>query len=110
MDRHDVRVFELGEDLRFLEIGFQVLGRGDPLWVRHLDRHGAVELIVMSQIDSTEAALSKQPDHPIATDLSRITERERGGITPNGRRSREFVRFLILIHDETVIVVDAARV
>ena len=42
MDRHDVRVVEVGEDAGFGQVGFGVLGAGDALRVRHLDGHGAV--------------------------------------------------------------------
>ena len=64
---------EPGEDAGFVQIRFHILGASDSFRVRHLDRHGAVELVVVGEIDPSEAALSKQPDHPIATDLRRIS-------------------------------------
>ena len=77
VDGHDIRVLELREDLGFREIGFEIIRRRDPLDVRHLDGDGAVELVVVGEIDATETAFSEQPDHAIATDLGRVAAGKR---------------------------------
>ena len=51
VDRDDVGVVELGEDLGLGQVGLDVLGAGDPLGVGHLDRHRPVEVVVLGQVD-----------------------------------------------------------
>ena len=59
---------EPGEDAGLGQVGLDVLGAGDSLRVGHLDRHRAVEVVVLGEVDPPEAALAEQPDHPVAAD------------------------------------------
>ena len=59
---------ELGQDPGLGEVSLGVLGAGDPLGVGHLDRHRAVEVIVLGEVDAAEPALAEPPDHPVAAD------------------------------------------
>ena len=48
----------LGEDAGFVQVRLDILGASDSFGVGHLDGHGAVEVIVVSQIDPSEPALT----------------------------------------------------
>ena len=63
---------ETGQDLGFGEVRFEIFGRGDALEVRHLDGNGAVELVVVGEVDSAEAAFAQQADYPVAADFYRV--------------------------------------
>ena len=68
IDRNDVGVVELGEDLGLGQVDRDVLGAGDPLGVGHLDRHRPAERVVLGQVDRPEPASTQQPDDPVAAD------------------------------------------
>ncbi len=68
VDRHDVRVVELGEDAPLGKIDLDVRGAGDLFRERHLDGHFAVKFLVLGQVHTTEPALAQQPDHLVAAD------------------------------------------
>jgi hypothetical protein len=55
VDRDDARVVEPGEGAGLRQIGCDILGAGDALRVGDLDRHGAIELVVASQVDPAES-------------------------------------------------------
>ena len=59
---------EVGDGAGFGQVGFGIFGPGDQLAVRHLDGHGAMQLLVVGQVDQAEAALAQQPLHPVAAD------------------------------------------
>ena len=48
-----------GEDAGFVQIRLHILGARDAFGVRHLDRHRAVEVIVVGEIDPSEPALTE---------------------------------------------------
>ena len=50
-------------------------GCGDAFRVRHLDRHGAVEVVVVGKIDPSEPALTQTADDPVTPDLRGIAVR-----------------------------------
>ena len=75
VDRHDVGMVQLGENSGFDEKRFHILGAGDSFGVRHLDGDRAVEVIVVSQIDPSEPALTEPADDPVAPDLGGIAVR-----------------------------------
>jgi hypothetical protein len=58
MDRHEMGMVELGEDSGFNKERLGILRAGDAIRVWHLDRYGAVEIVVVSQIDPSEPALA----------------------------------------------------
>jgi len=58
MDRHDVRMVELGEDSGFNKKRLGILGMDDSFRVRNLDGDRTVEVVVVSQIDPSEPALT----------------------------------------------------
>ena len=64
---HDVGVIEIGDGAGFDQISLGVFGGGHPMPVRHFDRHGAAQLVVISQINEAEAAFAQQPFDPVAT-------------------------------------------
>ena len=78
-DRHDVGMVQLREDSGFNQKRLDILGSGDSLGVWHLDGDRAVEVVVVSQIDPSEPALTEPTDDPIAPNF--------GGISVRGRRS-----------------------
>ena len=73
-------------------------GAGDPLGVGHLDRHRAVELVVVGQVDPAEAALAQQPDHPVAADLDWIACGERRRQDRGCRWIDRVGGFFVLVH------------
>ena len=64
VDRDDVRVVEPGEDPGLGQVGLDVLGAGDPLGVGHLDRHRAVEVVVVGQVDPSRTRLDPAAGSP----------------------------------------------
>ncbi len=83
VDGDDARVVEPGEGAGLGQVGLDILATEDPIRVGHLDRHGAVEIVVLSQIDPAETAMAQESDHPVATELRGHTERH-GGIGSGG--------------------------
>ena len=66
---------EPGEGAGFGQVRLDVLGPGDPLGVGDLDRHGAVEVVVVGEVDPPEPARAEEPPDPVAPD--RLGERPR---------------------------------
>ena len=62
-------MIEAGDGAGLSQIRFGIFGPADEVGVRHLDGDGPLQLIVVSQVDETEAALAEDSLHPIATDL-----------------------------------------
>ena len=63
---------QLGEDSGFNEKRLDILGANDSFGVWHLDGDRAVEVIVVSQIDRPEAALTKPTNDPIPPNFGGI--------------------------------------
>ena len=82
VDGDDVRVVEVGDGAGLGQVGFGVVGPGDQMGVRHLDRHGALQLVVVGQVDEAEAALAQQPLDAVAADVRR---QRGGGVSAEGR-------------------------
>jgi hypothetical protein len=57
-----------GEDAGLDQKDLDILGPGDPLPLRDLDGHTAVEFVVVRQEDPAEAPLAEEPHDPIAAD------------------------------------------
>jgi hypothetical protein len=74
-------VVEIGDGAGFGQIGFGVFGVGHSMVVRHLYGHGAIQLVIVSQINNAKTTLSKDSFHPVATDVL-----GRGGWLDAGRR------------------------
>ena len=68
VDRHDVGVVEGGDGAGLGQVGFGVFGPADEPAVRHLDGDGPLQLLVVGQVDATEAALAQDPLNPVAAD------------------------------------------
>jgi hypothetical protein len=77
---NDVGVVETGSGAGLGQISVGVLGAGDEVRVRHLDRHLALELFVAGQVDPAEAALAEQPLDAVTADVRReiVSRRRRG--------------------------------
>ena len=84
IDRHDVGMVQLGEDSGFNEKRLDILGASDSFRVWHLDGDRAVEVIVVSEIDPSEPALTEPMDDPIAPNFGGIAVGEVAR-TLNGR-------------------------
>ena len=69
MDRHDVRVIEIGDRAGFGQIGFGIFGAIHQLAMRHLDRDETLQLVVVGEVDEAETALAQHSLDPVATDL-----------------------------------------
>ncbi len=80
VDRHDVRVVEVGDGAGFGQIGFGVFGASHQLGVRHLDGDEPLQLVVVGEVDEAEAALAQDFLDAVATDVLRL----RGGNTIDG--------------------------
>ena len=78
VDRDDVRMVQPGEGAGLGQVRSDAHLTDDPLRVGHLDRHGAVELVILSQIDLAEATLAQQSDQPVPTDVRSHVRREVG--------------------------------
>ena len=65
----DVRVVEAGDGAGFLQVRFGLVGPGHQARVRHLDRHRAVQLVVVRQVDQPEPAPAQHPLDAVAADL-----------------------------------------
>ena len=70
-DRDDVRVVQAGQDAGLGQVRLDIFGRRSALLVRHLDGDGAMQLLIVGQIDPPEPACTQEPLDPIATDLLR---------------------------------------
>ena len=64
---------QLREDLGFNQQRFHVLGVGDSFRVWHLDGDRTVKVVVVSEIDTFESALTEPMDDPIAPNFGRIS-------------------------------------
>ena len=72
-DRHDVGMVQLGEDPGFNRETLPASsGRVIRSGLGHLDGDRAVEVVVVSEIDPSEPALTEPTDDPIAPDLGGI--------------------------------------
>ena len=65
-DGHDVGMVQPGEDSGFNKKRFHILGVSDSFRVWHLDGDRTVEVVVVSQIDPSEPALTEPTDDPVA--------------------------------------------
>ena len=63
-----------GEDAGFVQIRFHILGVSDSFRARHLDRDWAVEVVVVSQIDLSEPALTQASEDRVTPDLRGIAD------------------------------------
>ena len=72
MDRHDVGMVQLGEDAGFNEKCLGILGASDSFGIRHLDGDRAVKVVVVSEIDPSEPALTEPTDDPIPPNFGGI--------------------------------------
>ncbi len=66
---HDVGMVELRKNAGFVEKRFQILGLSDALRVRQLDGQRTIELVVVREINPSEAALAQPLDDPVAPDF-----------------------------------------
>jgi hypothetical protein len=69
VDRHDVRVVEIGDRPRFAQVGDDIFELLHLLAMRHLDRHESLQLVIESQIDEAKAPFAQEPLNPVTTDL-----------------------------------------
>ena len=58
VNRDDVGMIQIGDGAGLREISLGIFGVRDQRGVRHLDRHTAVQLIIMGQINQSEAPFS----------------------------------------------------
>ena len=84
VDRHDVGMVQAGEDAGFVQVRLDILGVGDSFGVRHLDRDGAVEVVVVGQIDPPNPPWPKPSEDRVTPDLRGMEKRE--GFLRNPRR------------------------
>ena len=75
MDRHDVGMVQPGEDACFDKERLDVLGLSDSFRAWHLDGYGAVEVVIVSEIDSSEPALTEPTDDPITPNFGGLSLR-----------------------------------
>ena len=76
-DRHDGGMVQPGEDARFVQVGFHILGVSDAFRVRHLDRHGAVKIVIVGEINPSEPTLTETADDPVAPDPRGIAKKKK---------------------------------
>ncbi len=69
--RHDSRVTQPGKPPRLLQQTVGLGGRSLSAAAKDLDRHGPIELAVVTQIDRTKAAVSQNLSHLIAAERGR---------------------------------------
>jgi hypothetical protein len=67
----DMLVIEIGDVLGFRQISFDIFGSSNQPAVGHFDSNATVELIIVSLIDPSEAALAQETYHSVATNLRR---------------------------------------
>src|SRR5262249_54538011 len=72
---HDVWVVEVGDRACFDQISLSALGTRDEVAVGYLDRHEAVQLLIVGEIDTSEATLTETLDDPVASDRRRTAAR-----------------------------------
>ena len=61
MHRHDAGMIEIGDRASLGQIRLGIFGLRDQLGVRHLDGDQPIQLLVVSQIDETEAPFAQAP-------------------------------------------------
>ena len=81
---------QLGEDPGFDQKRLDILGASDSFRVWHLDGDRAVEVIVVSEIDPSEPALTEPTDDPIAPNLGGIAVRRAARTLDRAVASRPF--------------------
>ena len=86
VDSHDARMVQARQPPRFLPPQFGIRQVSRPS-AEHLDSHGPIELGIVAQIYSAEAAGPEPTPHLIAA------KRRRDGDAVGGRRARPFLRF-----------------
>ncbi len=69
MHRHNAGMIEIGNCAGLGQICLGIFGLGDQLGVRHLDGNQPIQLLVMGQIDETEAPFAQHLFDAIATNL-----------------------------------------
>jgi hypothetical protein len=69
IDRDDMRVVEAGDGAGLGPIGFGISRQSHQSGVRHLDSDVPVQLVVLGQVDPTEAALAQESLDAVAADV-----------------------------------------
>jgi hypothetical protein len=95
MHGNDMRVVEAGDGAGFGQVGFGVFGPGNKSGVRHLDGDRPLQLLVVGQVDDTEAASAQDSLHPVAADALR----PRSGTLVNGGRL-VWTRLVEVVHGQ----------
>ena len=79
---------QLGKDAGFDKKRLDILGASDSFGVRHLDGDRSVEIVIVSQIDPSEPALTQASEDRVTPDLRGIAveeplEPQSGGCEPS---------------------------
>jgi hypothetical protein len=69
INRDNVGVIQIGDILGFGQVSFDIFGARNQLAVGHFDGNGTVELLILSLIDTSKAALAQELQDSVATDL-----------------------------------------
>ena len=64
-------MIEVGDGAGFGQIGFGITRLSNQPSMGHLDRHGPLQLLVVSEVDEAEAAFAEDFLHQVATNLLR---------------------------------------
>ena len=100
MHRHNTGMIEIGDRAGFCQIRFGVFWFGDQLGMGHLDGDQPIQLLVVRQIDESEAAFAQDLFNAVTTDLCKRLSR-RSIIRRDG------VSLLVLCHIVGVGIVHA---
>jgi len=67
-DGHDMGMIEVGDNAGFVQVLLDGFGPTEQVPMRHLDRHEPVQLLIVGQVNQSEAAFTEDFIHPIAAD------------------------------------------
>jgi|GEM_PF-5597739 hypothetical protein len=70
--RQNVRMNQIDDRASFRQLRLELYRAFHPFPMRRLDRHGSLQLIIVSQVDEAEAALVQNPLNSVATDSLRV--------------------------------------
>ena len=69
VDRHDIRMIETGDGARFTQIRIGVLAPRQAVWVRNLDRHVPLQLLIAAEVDGPKSARTDLALHAVAAEI-----------------------------------------